>query len=604
MTAILAVVLVAALVATYATLAGSARETARASLRRATHQLATLADSAIVTTRARYLSVSRDTAIRRILAAGRADSTANTALARLRQPTDSGLPIELWSADGRRLAFIGNDRLTATPPRGDDRAIRSPSLRFIGIDSVRAADTVRVGRLYTVGKTAYLWTVIPVREGSREIGYIARQGRIASNRAAEETVRALAGGDVTTYYRNADGTVWTAISGAPLPASRVDSTNAGTFATGAAGRSMDEEERINGTPLVVGMERPESAVLAGPRAVVRRLALLSLLLLLTGSLLAWLVARRVSRPLRELTESTTAVARGDYETRAETADYAEVAQLAGAFNHMTQEIAAGRAELEERTRDAQDANRAKSQFLATVSHELRTPLNAIGGYVELLEMGLRGPITDTQRRDLQRIRAAQAHLLGLISGMLDLTRIEAGNVSYSIEALAVEPFLSGLQDLVGPQTAAKSIELHIQSFDPDLAVRADAEKLRQVMLNLISNAVRHTPTGGAISIEAAALDTSRIAIRVTDTGAGIPADKREQIFEPFVQLDRSLTNTTEGVGLGLAISRDLARGMGGDLLATDREGGGACFTITLPRARPSGAKEFVTGETAAAKVRR
>jgi signal transduction histidine kinase len=596
MTAILAVVLVAALVATYTTLAGAVRDAARTSLRRAVHQLAALADSSIATNRARQVSVARDSAIHRAIRSGTGDSVTRRALGRLTLPTDPGAPIELWSADGNRVTFIGEDRLAKAPPPADDRGVRAPSPRFIGVDSTGSGETPQTGRLYTVGDRAYLWTLIPVIERGRPIGYIARQTRIASNRQADVTVRALAGGDVTTYYRNIDGSVWTHISGAPLAAQRIDSATAGAMSAAAAGRSLLEEERVDGTPLVIGMERPESSVLAEPRDVVRRLALLSLLLLVTGSVLAWLAARRVSRPLRKLTDTTTAIARGNYDTRVETADYEEVARLAAAFNQMAQDVASGRAGLEEKTREAQDASKAKSEFLATMSHELRTPLNAIGGYVELLDMGLRGPITEAQQRDLSRIRAAQAHLLGLISGMLDLTRIESGNVEYRIETIAIGSFLTSLGDLVTPQMAAKSISLEHRQSEPRLAVRADPEKLRQILLNLLSNAIRHTPADGTITLDASALDNARVAVRVRDTGPGVPADKREQIFEPFVQLDRSLTHTPEGVGLGLAISRDLARGMGGDLRVSEDGRAGACFTLTLPRGRASGASEFVTAE--------
>jgi signal transduction histidine kinase len=336
-----------------------------------------------------------------------------------------------------------------------------------------------------------------VLEGSRVVGYIARQGRIARNRQLDQTLRALAGADVTTYYRNADGTVWTELGGTPLPAARLDSTADGTVAVRPTGRALTEEAPIRGTPLVVGMELPEASVLAGPRALVQRLALLSVLFLATGAALAWLVARRVSRPLRKLTDTTAAIAAGNYAARVEASEYEEVSRLAAAFNHMTAEIATANAALEKRTAEAQDANRAKSEFLATMSHELRTPLNAIGGYVELLEMELRGPITDAQRRDLSRIRAAQTHLLGLIGGMLDLTRIEAGNVTYAIDALAVAPFVSGIGDLVAPQAAAKAIDMQYTTPDDSLAVKADAEKLRQILLNLLSNAVRFTAAPSA-----------------------------------------------------------------------------------------------------------
>jgi signal transduction histidine kinase len=227
-----------------------------------------------------------------------------------------------------------------------------------------------------------------------------------------------------------------------------------------------------------------------------------------------------------------------------------------------------------------------------MSHELRTPLNAIGGYADLLEMGLRGPVTDEQRRDLVRIKTSQEHLLGLISSVLDLSRIEAGRLRYDFTDVALDPFLAGLDALIAPQAAAKSIKLERQATPPDHAVVADREKLRQILLNLLSNAIRHASTGGSVLISTEARG-NRMAIIVEDTGPGIPPDKREIVFEPFVQLDRTLSQSREGLGLGLAISRDLARGMSGDLTAEARVGGGGRFVLVLPRGDASQAPTSV-----------
>lgn len=240
----------------------------------------------------------------------------------------------------------------------------------------------------------------------------------------------------------------------------------------------------------------------------------------------------------------------------------------------------------ERARAAADqANRAKSEFLATMSHELRTPLNAIAGYVQLLEVGVYGSLTDEQREALERVQRSQRHLLRLINDVLNLSRIEAGRVEYRLAAVALSQLAESVLPMVEPQLTARALTWSVD-VPGDLIARADREKTEQVLLNLLSNASKFTPTGGQVRIEAAAngKDPAVLALRVVDTGIGIPRDRLAEVFEPFVQVDMSHASRKEGTGLGLAISRDLARGMGGDLTVESDEGRGSTFTLTLPRA--------------------
>jgi PAS domain S-box-containing protein len=239
---------------------------------------------------------------------------------------------------------------------------------------------------------------------------------------------------------------------------------------------------------------------------------------------------------------------------------------------------------------AEEASRAKSDFLATMSHELRTPLNAIAGYTQLLSLGIRGPVTPEQQEDLDRILRSQAHLTVLINEVLSYARLESGAVAYDIGPTSVAEAIEGATLQVEPQRTAKRITLDVRlaqaTDEAGVRVLADRDKLQQILINLLSNAVKFTPEGGRITID---LDPEpnadgRVAIRVSDTGIGIPADKLEAVFQPFVQVGRSLSSPGEGTGLGLAISRDLARGMGGDLTAESTPGEGSVFTISLPRA--------------------
>ncbi|HUQ47841.1 MAG TPA: ATP-binding protein [Gemmatimonadaceae bacterium] len=232
---------------------------------------------------------------------------------------------------------------------------------------------------------------------------------------------------------------------------------------------------------------------------------------------------------------------------------------------------------------AEDANRAKSEFLAIMSHELRTPLNAIDGYAELLEMGIPGELLPAQRDFLGKIRKSQRHLLGLINGVLNYTKIEAGAVHFTREDVAVEETLLTCEALIAPQALAKGIGITVTPGDAGLQINADGEKLQQILLNVLTNATKFTERGGHISLSCRATE-KEVYISVSDTGRGIAADQLTRVFEPFVQLDAQLTRTNDGVGLGLAISRDLARGMGGDLTVVSEVGVGSRFTLVLPRA--------------------
>jgi PAS domain S-box-containing protein len=232
--------------------------------------------------------------------------------------------------------------------------------------------------------------------------------------------------------------------------------------------------------------------------------------------------------------------------------------------------------------EAETANAAKGQFLASMSHELRTPLNAIAGYAELMELGVLGPVTEKQLDALGRLQRSRKHLNALVDQVLSFARIEAGRVELDIDEVAVIEALTPLAELIAPQAAAKELDYKLDPADPTITVRADRDRLDQIMLNLIGNAVKYTPKGGSIRVTVDA-EPALVRIRVRDTGPGIPVDKRQVIFQPFVQLAPNLETTTSGVGLGLAISRDLARAMNGDVQVESEEGKGSTFTLTLPR---------------------
>ena len=236
-------------------------------------------------------------------------------------------------------------------------------------------------------------------------------------------------------------------------------------------------------------------------------------------------------------------------------------------------------------RDAADAaNRAKSEFLANMSHELRTPLNAIQGHVQLMELGIHGAVTDPQRDALARVTRAQRHLLGLINDVLNFAKLESGHVEYQIARVPLDDALRDAAAIIEPQMLAAGLDFTLAVTTPRCVVLADADKLRQVLLNLLSNATKFTPSGGRVVLEAGRVDdtSTMVHIVVRDTGIGIAPEKQAAVFEPFVQVHAGPTRTQQGTGLGLAISRDLARGMGGDLLLRSAVGEGAEFRLVLP----------------------
>jgi signal transduction histidine kinase len=218
-----------------------------------------------------------------------------------------------------------------------------------------------------------------------------------------------------------------------------------------------------------------------------------------------------------------------------------------------------------------------------MSHELRTPLNAIGGYVDLLEAGVRGPVTPAQHEDLSRIRSAQGRLLSLINEVLNFAKLEQGLVSFEIRPIRVSNLMRSLEDMIGAQLRGKEIRFECRACASNLSVAADSQKLGQILLNLLSNAVKFTPVGGRVGVSAKRAEDC-VLIAVSDNGPGIPAERLRAVFQPFVQVNSTLTRVHGGSGLGPSISREPAHGMGGTISVQSQPGAGATFTVSLPAA--------------------
>jgi signal transduction histidine kinase len=234
-------------------------------------------------------------------------------------------------------------------------------------------------------------------------------------------------------------------------------------------------------------------------------------------------------------------------------------------------------------RSAEKANRDKTEFLGALSHELRTPLNAIGGYIDLIDMGLRGPVTEEQHADFARVKTSQQHLTRLIAEILEFARAGASQGTYEITDVNACEAMQRAVDLTEPLFGKKGISFGGISGDSTVVARGEPERVTQILVNLLSNAIKFTPAGGRVHVDCTA-SADLVTVRVSDTGMGIPPEKLESIFEPFMQLAQGLAERESGIGLGLAISRDLARAMKGDLTVESKVGKGTCFTLTLPRA--------------------
>jgi signal transduction histidine kinase len=243
-------------------------------------------------------------------------------------------------------------------------------------------------------------------------------------------------------------------------------------------------------------------------------------------------------------------------------------------------------EAEEARSDAERANNSKTDFLAVMSHELRTPLTAIMGYEELLSDGITGPVTELQRQQLGRINASARHLLGLIDEILTFARVDIGRERVRWESMSVNHTLGDAAALVEPMAAAKDIRFIVELLEEDQAIQTDGTKLRQMLVNLLSNGIKFTDKG-EVRVSCA-VNTGNLEVRIADTGVGIAAENIENVFEPFWQAEQTATRKTGGTGLGLSVTRKLARLLGGDVTVASKQGAGTTFLLTLPMKAPAG----------------
>jgi len=607
---LLLVALVAVSWVAYAEVKRSRIESTAARLHGASRQLAGLSETSARTRATLLRRVAADSAVRALARAPGPEfpPAALAAVQRLLLPPDSALVLAFWDATGERLiAHVG---------------LPHPSEAEEGARIVRAggaADSVRTGAFYQVADSVLYWRAAPVRERGALVGWLGQRQRVSSAAAVERQIRDLVGEDVSLFATDTVGKLWTTLAGRAQRAPAMRPVYGGLFEyTDASGDLQTAAQaRIGGMPWSFVLAMPTSAILARPRTFLSRIAVAVAIIVAASAVAAWLLSRRVTAPLTALTGAAEAVAAGDYARRVTIASHDEIGRLGETFNVMAARVAESQTALQEHAEtlrrsnealaaekaaadaaraEAEKANQTKSDFLAVMSHEIRTPINAILGYTQLMEIGISGPVTPEQRAQLERVRTSGQHLLGLVNELLDLARVESGQLTVLREPAAAGDAADAALTLMRPQAAAKGIIIAERCDGAREAVYlGDEQRVRQIVINLLSNAVKFTNAGGCVTVSCSVRDGSPdgasslgdgpwTTLSVSDTGIGIAPDQVARVFEPFVQAETGLTRTTSGVGLGLAISRRLAHLMGGQLTVRTSPGEGSCFTLWLPAA--------------------
>lgn len=321
--------------------------------------------------------------------------------------------------------------------------------------------------------------------------------------------------------------------------------------------------------------------------------ILGITTILVAILLGWIFINSMTKPIMKLHRGTRRLAAGNLDYKVPVSGKDELGQLGDAFNRMGQQLKQLIEELNHKnivlrqeSRKAQEANRLKSEFLATISHEFRTPLNGIIGFSEVLQEGYTGPLNAKQQQYVAHILDNGKHLLSLINDVLDLSKIEAGKMQIELSPIEIEPFFSRSLTIIQERAKSQHISLTYLNNSRIKEIWADPIRLRQIMNNLLSNAIKFTPPGGEITLRLDN-DGDNLIVSVMDTGIGIQKESLDKIFLPFYQDEGQLDRRFEGTGLGLTLTKRLVHLHGGTITVNSEIGKGSIFTFTIPLVPPN-----------------
>jgi signal transduction histidine kinase len=581
-----------------------ALESSTERLERVSGQLAELVDNAVVTRLTRMDEAASDSSVVAILeGAIPADEDEVPAVLRALVAMEGAELVEVWTPSGDPQFTIGSGQIGWTTAQ---------------LDSVRDLTGIPEGGGYSeivsVRNERYVWAVHAVERDQQVIGSVAQLRPVDAN-PTSGAIRNLIGPGTRIYFANEIGGPWITLAGDLDPAHlHAPPFTAQTYFDPDGREFLAHATAVQSGGFSIIAALPMAEVLAPARVLGARFAGGAVLLLLLGALGGWFISRRITIPLQALNRAARDLAAGTYPSQISLDRGDELGELAEAFNSMAAEVQTAQEELraryeklrgmtkvvEENRRAlatsareireayvaAEEANRAKSDFIAMLSHEVRTPVGAIIGYAELLEVGIPGELNAEQRANVERIGTNASQVSKLLDELLDLAKVESGQLLIASRVHGVNVVVKDALSTVAPEANKKGIRIEwTTDTDPDLECSGDPKRVRQIVLNLLSNAIKFSDHGAVVEVRTTTEadgegPTTWCCIRVRDTGVGIRPDEIERIFEPFVQ--GASTAGGAGVGLGLAISRRLARLMGGEIEVSSEPGTGSTFTLRLP----------------------